>query len=245
MIQNEVSFDREAVFLAYIDKYEPTMHVILRKLGVCENDIDDVKQTSLMRMWSGLHQLESEGAMLSWTYTIMRNEAYQYYYSLQRHYRRMNAMADSLDEHDALCYPNERSMEDCIDSLSASVGPALATLAFARVAGFRPRELWPDVHPGNSKSILIRNLNTVRKVLNNEVLSKQDRKRIQLSFSAPSSWRGRIRSLRPVPCRTNARRDSQGRLRVKSSTTSGSRRTDNAASELERSGDLRHYRGDC
>ncbi|NQU76134.1 MAG: sigma-70 family RNA polymerase sigma factor [Planctomycetes bacterium] len=65
-------------FQTLVHEYTPRLLWFVRKLGLSDNDADDVLQESWLVAWSKLNRLRSLRLFRSWLYGITRNKAMQH-----------------------------------------------------------------------------------------------------------------------------------------------------------------------
>ena len=80
------SGDPEA-FEAFVDRYEPMIHTCCRRVGLTDDQLEDVVAETYLTVYQGLARYQAQAALSSWVWTIAYRQAVNYLRRNTRHHR--------------------------------------------------------------------------------------------------------------------------------------------------------------
>lgn len=235
---------RREIFEEYTSKYYDGMLGLIRKYGVDDDDIEDVRQEALIRIWRFLPSFDGRCKFKNWAHSIIRNETWTFLRKRRMMQLRKDAVrvrAETCIFESKCCMPTHPLI---VEQLVDKVGAPLAAVAIAKFAGYTPGELWPDATIGNAKNAMTRSFNLIQRVMKNAVLSDAERERVRMSLSATKAGRGGLRSLCYHAHDTHEGGECESRDGSENSPSTSQRRTDCLSSGACDSGDSCNYRID-
>lgn len=173
---------REEVFEEYLKHPRKFFAGAIMRFGAHADDVDDILQNALMYGWKHFDSWRGSCKFDTWMWFALRHQAYMFYRKNEAH-ERIKAKAATVIETDIV--ETDASLGRAIELVQLikdECGDSIASIMLARAAGFTMKEMWPQFTLAKSKALLVRTRKIIKRVLNNDVLSQSERKRIRLSF---------------------------------------------------------------
>ncbi len=106
LIQRVKLQSNEEAWDEFVHYYRPFINYILRKINISSNDIDDLIQETLIRLWKSLPSYEKKNAKFrTWLTTLIRNSSYDFF-------RKRDAYERKLEQNFQILLPqNESELE--------------------------------------------------------------------------------------------------------------------------------------